>query len=72
MNVKCPVCSNGTLQDRISTAEERKKMGEPEADLHFSVCSSCESELTSPGQMSMNKANMLKYLASKPDTSKDE
>lgn len=67
---KCPVCDKGTLEPRIMTAQEREDKGEPPADLHFSVCDFCESDITDGPQMFINKLNMIKYLAGKGDLSK--
>lgn len=55
----CPACGQGYLTRRVETNTVKMNGIQFDIPLHFSVCSSCESEVADAEECSKNKKLMI-------------
>ncbi len=60
-DLRCPICGEGNLSEKVSKERVDYKGRTAELDLHFSVCDSCGSEQADAEQVRMNKRNMVRF-----------
>ena len=60
-DLRCPICEEGSLKERISKDRVDYKGETAELDLHFSMCDSCGSEQVNVRQSRMNKRYMVAF-----------
>ncbi len=60
-DLRCPICEEGNLSEKVSKQRVDYKGRTAELDLHFSVCDSCGSEQADAGQVRMNKRSMTRF-----------
>lgn len=60
-DLRCPICEEGNLSEKISKDRVSYKGETAELDLHFSVCDSCGSEQVNVEQSRLNKRYMVAF-----------
>ena len=60
-DLRCPICEEGNLSERVSKNRVNYKGETTELDSHFSVCDSCGSEQANAQQVRMNKRYMIAF-----------
>ena len=60
-DLRCPICEEGNLNEKIGKNRVDYKGETTELDLHFSVCDSCGSEQANARQVRKNKRYMAAF-----------
>ena len=60
-DLRCPICEEGNLSEKVSKEKVDYKGRTAELDLHFSVCDSYGSEQADAEQVRMNKRSMVRF-----------
>ena len=60
-DLRCPICEEGNLSEKVSKEKVDYKGRTAELDLHFSVCDSYGSDQADAEQVRMNKRSMVRF-----------